>query len=146
MLHRSAFAVSCLLGLSAMGCSKETTSSSNIKTGGIAALIDVYAKTDDTATVHVKLVVGGSSSNTYVNLDGSDKLVATVDGKSKTLTTTDTGIYEGNFSGVGADSDFSVTLERPDDVTASGNSGTLPPPFTLDDPTPKLSRKTDDLP
>jgi hypothetical protein len=136
----------CLVGLSALGCSsKETTSSSNIKTGGIAALIDVYADTDDTATVHVALKIAGSSSNAYVLLEGSDKLIATADGETKTLTARDAGIYEANFSGVGADTEISVTLERPDDITASGNSGTLPAPFTLDDPTPKLSRKDDDL-
>ncbi len=145
MLNRNALASLCLIGLSTLGCSKETTSSSNIKTGGIAALIDVYADTDTTATVHVELRVGGSSSNTYVDLEGSDTLTATVAGKTKTLGVVDTGIYEANFSGVEGGTEFQVTLDRPDDETAMDNSGTLPDPFTLDDPTPDLSRMTDDL-
>jgi len=145
MFNRSALGLMCLLGLVAAGCSKETTSSTNIKTGGIAALIDVYADTDDTATVHVELRVGGSSSNTYVDLEGSDKLTATAGKTTKTLTARDTGIYEANFSGVCEDTAFSVTLDRPDDTTASDNSGALPAPFTLDDPTPKLSRADDPL-
>jgi hypothetical protein len=143
MLNRSALASLCLIGLSAIGCSKETTSSSNIKTGGIAALIDVYADDDTTATVHVELKVGGSSSNTYVDLEGGDQITATAAGKTKTLTARDTGIYEADFSGVEADTEFQVTLERPDDDTADANSGTLPPPFTLDDPAGDLSRMTD---
>lgn len=143
MLKRLAYLS--LIGLSALGCSKETTSSSNIKTGGIAALIDVYADTPATATVHVELRVGGSSSNTYVDLEGKDKLIASADGESQTLKAIDAGIYEALFSGVGEDTEFNVTLERPEDTTASDNSGTLPAPFQLTDPQSDLSRKDDDL-
>lgn len=146
MLNRFTYSAACLVGLLAMGCSKETTSSSNIKTGGIAALIDVYADDDDTATVHVKLVVGGSDSNTYVDLTGGDRLIATADdGDPVELEAVDPGIYEAEFSGVGEDTEFAVTLEREDDDTASANSGKLPAPFTLDEPASDLSRKDDDL-
>jgi len=146
MFERGGLVVIGLLGLFAVGCSKETTSSSNIKTAGIAALTDVYADTDTTATVHVELRVGGSSSNTYVSLDNGDKLIATADGETKTLGTTDeVGIYEAKFSGVGGGTEFSLVLERPNDTTASDNSGTLPDPFTLDKPTDDLSRKNDPL-
>jgi hypothetical protein len=147
MFHRSALPLLCLLAFSAvgMGCSKETTSSSNIKTGGIAALIDVNAFDDTTATVHVELKVGGSSSNTYVDLEGNDELVATAAGATKTLKVVDTGIYEADFSGVEGGTEFTVSLERPDDATASDNSGNLPDPFTLDDPPTGLSRMDDDL-
>src|SRR6478752_475663 len=145
MFNRSGLVCLSLIGLSALGCSKETTSSNNIKTGGIAALIDVYADTDTKAVVHVKLVVGGSSSNTYVDLEGQDKLVATADDQTKTLSVVDTGIYEATFSGVGEDTAFTVTLDRPEDTTASDNSGDLPAPFSLDKPTEDLSRKDDAL-
>ena len=146
MFERSCLVVVGFVGLLAVGCSKETTSSSNIKTNGIAALTDVYADTDTTATVHVELKVGGSSSNTYIGLDNGDQLIATAGDQTKTLTTTDdVGVYEAKFTGVGADTEFSLVLERPHDTTASSNSGTLPAPFTLDQPTSKLSRKDDDL-
>ncbi len=135
----------CCLGSAALGCSKETTSSANIKTGGIAALMDVYADSDDTAKVHVELRVGGSSSNTYVALEGGDKLTATAGTVTKDLTSTDTGIYEGTFSDVGADTPFSVILVRPDDTTAEHNSGELPAPFDLVRPKANLSRETDAL-
>jgi hypothetical protein len=146
MLQRSALASLCFIGLAALGCSKETTSSSNIKTGGIAALIDVYADDDTTATVHVELRVGGSSSNTYVALEGGDSLSATAAGKTHTLTSVDTGVYEADFSGVEGGTEFQITLDRPDDETASDNSGILPEPFTLDEPPSDLSRSADDLP
>jgi hypothetical protein len=145
MFNRLIFASACLFGLSAMGCSKETTSSANIRTAGIAALIDVYADNDDTAKVHVKLVVGGSSSNTYVTLASGDKLVAAADGDERELEEVDTGIYEASFDGVGEDTEFTVTLEREDDETASANSGLLPAPFALDEPPSDLSRTDDDL-
>lgn len=135
MNSRTALASLCWIGLLALGCSsKETTSSTNIKTGGIAAQIDVYADDDTTATVHVELKIAGSDSNAFVVLEGKDELIATAGDVTKTMTARDGGIYEANFSDVGEDTEFSVTLERPDDVTASSNSGTLPPPFDLDKP------------
>jgi len=146
MYERSSLLVFGFLGMLAMGCSKETTSSRNIRTNGIAALIDVYADTDTTATVHVELRVGGSSSNVYIGLDDGDQLTATAGDQKKTLTTTDeVGVYEANFSGVGAETAFGVVLDRPRDTSAPANSGTLPPPFTLDKPTDDLSRKDDEL-
>jgi hypothetical protein len=145
MFERSSLAMVGLVGLLVMGCSKETTSSSNIKTPGIAALIDVYADTATTARVQVELVVGGSDSNTSVNLENGDQLSATAGDETKVLTVRDPGVYEAKFSGVSADTLFTVVLTRPDDITAANNSGTLPAPFELDQPTKDLSRKDDDL-
>jgi hypothetical protein len=144
--RRSIVVLAGLVGLLAVGCSEETTSSKNIKTGGIAALTDVYADTDTTATVHVELRVGGSSSNTFVNLEDGDQLIATAGEQTKTLSMTDkAGRFEAKFSGVGEDTLFSLVFERPHDTTASDNSGTLPAPFALDKPADDLSRKNDDL-
>jgi hypothetical protein len=95
--------------------------------------------------VHVELKVGGDSSNTYVDLEGSDKLVATAGDKSKTLSVVDSGIYEADFSGLEPGTEFQVVLDRPDDTTAADNSGVLPDPFTFDEPTSDLSRMADDL-
>jgi hypothetical protein len=142
MFDRNTLVVLGVVGFAALGCSKETTSSANIKTGGFATLIDVYADNDTTSRVHVELKVGGSSSNTYIALENGDKLTATVEGTKKPLTSTDTGVYEVNFDGVAEDTKFTVALERTDETATS--SGTLPAPFTLDKPA-KLSRKADDL-
>jgi hypothetical protein len=145
MFDRSSLIVVGLMGCLAFGCSKESTSSANIKTGGIAALIDVTADTATTAKVHVELRVGGSSSNTYVDLENGDELIATAGDETKGMTPRDVGVYEASFSGVGADTPFSVVLKRPNDTTAADNSGTLPEPFDLARPTSDLSRKDDDL-
>jgi hypothetical protein len=144
MFQRNSLIVLGLFGLAAAGCSKETTSSANIRTGGIAALIDVTGTTDTTAQVHVELKVGGSSSNTYVILEDGDKLTATANDQTKTLTATDSGVYDVTFQGVGADTAFKIDLERTEG--SATNSGTLPAPFAIDPPTTKLSRKDDDLP
>ncbi len=145
MFQRTSLAVLGLVGLLAMGCSKETTSSRNIKTGGIAALIDVYADSESSAKMHVELRVGGSSSNTYVTLENGDELTATAGDQMKALTSTDSGVYEAYFNDVGADTPFTVVLDRPHDTTAAGNAGSLPAPFELDKPPAGLSRKDDAL-
>ena len=143
MSQRTTLEVLGLIGFAAMGCSKETTSSANIRTGGFATLIDVYADDDTTSRVHVELRVGGSSSNTYIALENGDKLTASAFGTKKTLTATDTGVYETNFAGVDADTKFTVALERTDGTATS--TGELPAPFTLDKPIASQSRKTDEL-
>jgi len=146
MFERGSLVVVGFWALFAIGCSKETTSSNNIKTAGIAALTDVYADTDTTATVHVELKVGGDSSNVYIHLENGDQLIATAGDQTKTLEMLDeVGKYEARFGGVGAAPELSLVLQRPNDTTASNNSGKLPAPFTLDKPTDHLSRKNDEL-
>jgi hypothetical protein len=145
MFERSSLAMIGLVGIVVLGCSKETVSSANIKTGGIAALIDVYADTATTARVHVELKVGGSSSNTDVTLENGDQLIATAGDEMKVLTVADPGEYEATFGGVGAETAFAVVLNRPNDTTAADNSGTLPAPFDLAKPLNDLSRKDDEL-
>ena len=143
--HRS-LSVALLAGLLVMGCNnKETTSSANIKTPGIAMLVDVYADTATKATVHVELRVGGSDSNTYVSLENGDELTAVAGDESKVMTARDTGVYEANFTGVAAETPFSVLFNRPHDTSALDNSGALPEPFDLDKPESGLSRMADDL-
>src|SRR5687767_9404160 len=61
--------------VSLTGCT-ETTSSKNIKTGGIAALIEVTATSESSSAVKATLKVGGDESNTYVDLDGTDRIYA----------------------------------------------------------------------
>jgi hypothetical protein len=143
MFNRIAIASLCFVSLASVACSKETTSSANIRTAGIAALIDVYASEDASATVHVELRVGGSSSNAYVDLDSGDELRATVGDVTKTLRPRDTGVYEATFQNVEGEAEFSVALDRAEDISAT-SVGTLPPAFTLEEPTKELSRADDE--
>jgi hypothetical protein len=125
------------------GCSKEeTVSSENIKTAGIAALIEVKAENENSSTVRVELLVGGDESNTHVILDNGDKLSVAANGENKTLSAESEGIYTANIGTGAADTEFVIGLERPDDTAAPNSSGKLPPPFTVGNIDAK-SRATD---
>jgi hypothetical protein len=132
--------------LAAVGC-RETTSSQNIKTRGIVALMDVTASSESSSRVVVTLKVGGPASNTYVDLEGGDKLFAVADGEEKEMVAEDAGRYEADFDTGAEDTEFTVKLEREWDVPARNSSGTLPAPFdiTTDFGSTPLSREDDDL-
>lgn len=126
------------------GCT-ETTSSENIKTGGIFAGIEVTATSESASTVKATLKVGGDESNTYVILDKGDEMVASAGGDSKSMSAQSSGIYEAEF-GTGADgTEFKVELKRPNDIPAPDSRGTLPAPFKVGTLEDNKSRKADDL-
>jgi hypothetical protein len=127
------------------GCSKEVTSSANVKTAGIAALIDVTAESDSLSTVYAELRVGGSSSNTYVDLADGDVLKASAGDAFKEMLVEKDG-YAAEFETAAVDTRFSVTFERADGDNATESSGTMPAPFQIG-PTPatKPSRATEDI-
>jgi hypothetical protein len=130
------------------GCSKEVTSSANIRTPGIAALIDVTANDDTNSTVHADMRVGGSSSNTFLILESGDKLSAEAAGTRKDMTAQDEGQYEAEFSTAAADTEFKfkVMFERDADEDALANRGTMPAPFQIGEvPQDKPSRKDADV-
>ena len=122
-----------------------TTSSRNIRTAGLVALVDVTARDDQHATVSTSLVVGGSSSNTYVVLEGGDRLHAETNGERRDMNATSDGEYEAKFNR--AEGEFTVGLTRDQDTSAPKSSGVLPPPFqiTSDFGDAPLSRKKDDV-
>lgn len=128
-----------------LGCSKEVTSSANIKTAGIAALIDVTAENDSLSTVYAELRVGGSSSNTYVDLASGDVLKASAGDAFKEMLADDDG-YAAEFETAAVDTRFSVAFERADGDNATENSGTMPAPFKIGAlPDTKPSRANDDF-
>lgn len=134
-----------LATLTFLGC-KETTSSEFVRTGGIAALMSVTADSADSSVVHVELRVGGANSNTYVILDGGDRLTATVADETKDLYSVAEGVYEGKFS-TGAQVEFTVGLDRAEDEDAPNSNATLPASFTITQPlaTDELSRADDSV-
>jgi len=142
---RKSFALLGLVAFAAMGCSTETISSSDIKTGGIAATIEVIADGDTHSNVWVTLRSGGDESNTYVILDNGDKLTATAGTETKTLSSVEEGKYNATFSSGAKDTEFKVVLDRPDDTDAPNNIGTLPAPFGITAPSGGLSRANDDI-
>jgi hypothetical protein len=122
-----------------------TTSSRNIRTAGLVALVDVTARDDQHATVSASIVIGGASSNTYVVLEGGDRLYAESNGDRREMNATSDGEYEAKFNR--AEGEFVVSLTRDADTAAPRSSGVLPPPFriTSDFGDAPLSRKNDDV-
>lgn len=145
--HR--FATSALVLFTLVGC-KETVSSRNIRTQGIAMLTTVVATSETRVTVQTDLVVGGDESNTYVDLDSGDRIYAEADGDRQEMSSESTGEYEASFDGDGVGAggtEYRVLLLRDDDDDAENNSGTLPEPFeiTSDFGSTPLSRMDDDV-
>jgi hypothetical protein len=139
-----AVVVAATAGLGAVGC-KQEVSSTEIRTGGIAATIDVVARDGTSATVTVDLAVGGEGG-TIVNLDGGDKLTAKIGATEKTMRSISSGTYEAEFSDVKGNDPINVSLIRTEaDESATASNGSLPVPFTLDPPPADKSRATEDL-
>ena len=67
------------LGSLALACSDESVESEDIRTTGIYPEIQVTATGNGSSLVRVRLKVGGSDSNTYLNLTGDDTLSASAD-------------------------------------------------------------------
>ncbi len=132
--------------LAAAGC-RETTSSQNIKTRGIVALMEVTATNENSSTVVATLKVGGPASNTYVDLEGGDRLFASADGEEKEMVAENAGRYEADFDTGAEDTEFAIRFEREWDVSADNSSGRLPTPFdiTTDFGSTPLSRGSDAL-
>jgi hypothetical protein len=125
---RSLCLIVTLSSLAAVGCSA-TTSSRNIRTAGMVAQIDVTSQSAGQSTVDVDLVIGGSSSNTYVVLEGGDTFKATAGGEAKVMQATSDGEYEAKFPV--SEGEFVVSLERDEDDPAPASKGVLPPPFEI---------------
>lgn len=127
----------------AAGACTETASSSDIKTHGIRAAFDVYGGSVTKVQAVLKV---GADSNTYVNLDNGDKLVATAGSETKNMQATSEGHYEASFSGLAADTEIKIDFQRTDDDDAPNSHGTLPAAFTLGTfPTTPPSRANEDL-
>jgi hypothetical protein len=105
--------------LLAVGCSA-TTSSRNIRTAGLVALVDVTAHDDHDAVVSTALVIGGANSNTYVVLEGGDRLYAEAAGQHQDMNAVSNGEYEASCR---AEGEFVVSLNRDVDTAAPKSSG-----------------------
>ena len=118
------------LALALLGC-KETTSSCNIRTAGLAMLTEVTASSESSVRVKTTLLVGGDESNTYAILDSCDELYAEADGDREEMSAIEDGVYEARFDVGAEDTEYRVVLKRDQDDTADGNSGRLPAPFDI---------------
>jgi hypothetical protein len=115
----------------AAGC--KTTSSADLRTGGISAEIHVSATSGSASKVSVQMSPGsGFSPLDVVKLGGGDALYAETGGQRRQMGA-GTFDYEAGFATGAAETAFRVILDRarPDDIDAPDSTGTLPMPFDL---------------
>lgn len=127
----------------AAGCS-QSVESTDIRTTGIYPEITVTATGSGTSKVEVQLKVGGSSSNTYLDLTGDDQLKATVAGTAKILDDTGSHTYSASFPVDEEGTEFVISFLRGEiDDSAPASTVSLPAPFTFGVTPTEASRATE---
>lgn len=146
MTHHRLLSIICALASGAtLAACKETTSSANIRTPGIAMEVEVVAKSEDASTVTATLQVGGPNG-THVVLDAPDAIYAEADGDRKQMKAIEDGVYEAKFALGAEDAEFAVILDREEEDDATANVGLLPAPFEITSSYPDpISRADDDI-
>lgn len=130
--------------LFAFGCS-ESVESSDVRTSGVYPEIDVTATGNGSSTVRVRLKVGGSNSNTFLDLKGEDELKATVDGMTKTLDGSGNS-YSATFPTDAEGTEFTIAFLRgSEDDDAPESKVTMPAPFDLMLDSTEAGRGADDV-
>jgi hypothetical protein len=141
-LRFSPFPVFCALGF-ALGCT-QSVESTDIRTTGIYPEITVTATGSGTSKVEVQLKVGGSSSNTYLDLTGEDQLKATVGGTAKILDDTGSHSYSASFPVDDEGTEFVISFLRGKiDDSAPASTVSLPAPFNFNVMPTEASRASD---
>lgn len=123
---RSAELFASMCALAACGA---TTSSKNVRTGSLVALIDITSERPDQTVVSATMVVGGRDSNTHVVLEEGDQLVASCQGEKIEMSSVDNGSYAARFAR--SDGEFVVGLERASDEPAPRSVGDMPASFEI---------------
>ena len=130
-----------LLGFVLWGCS-EPVDSSNLKTSGIYAWINVEATSATLANVGVNLSSGSTPFASDVDLNGGDALRVETNSDSRQLSQGGLPVlglnYEANVAYSG-DSAFRVALLRTDGVDATQSTVSIPLPFNITSPAASTS-------
>lgn len=128
-------ASACLLF--AIGC--EQVDSEGVATSAVYATMTATADGDGTTEVVVGLKVGGSLSNTYLDLSGDDALEASSLDESMVMTKRrglfNDVYYTASFPGDEEDKEIAVNFKRSADEGAPASSVTLPAAFDITTPT-----------
>ena len=133
-------------GLLALGCGEESVESEDIRTTGIYPEIEVTATGNGSSLVRVRLKVGGSDSNTFLNLTGEDTLEATVAGNTETLDETDDETYTARFPVDAEGTEFTIAFLRGNaDESAPASTVALPAPYAVSLAASTASRADDDV-
>lgn len=125
------------------------TDSTDVRTSGVRAEIDVVAEGDGATTVTADLEVGsGGFFATDLELAGGDTLTAMAFGLTQTLSKVSqllTHYYRTTFSQDTEGEQFTVSLSRPNDTSAPNSFVTLPVGFVLSMLSPDPVNVGDDL-
>ncbi|MBN2191946.1 MAG: hypothetical protein JW751_03955 [Polyangiaceae bacterium] len=128
-----------VLGALAFACT-EDVDSTDVRTSGVYAEMEVVAAGDGESRLTVRLSVGGDDSNTYLEMAGDDELVATDGDRERELGKSGTS-YRTTFDTEAGGTEFTVSFNRgPDDDSAPDSHGTLPDPFEIDEVPSRISR------
>src|SRR5688572_13010149 len=123
---RPAIMLAAACALAACGA---TTSSKNVRTAGLVALIDITSERPDQTVVSANMVVGGRDSNTHVVLEDGDQLVATSRSEKLEMSSVGNGSYAAHFAR--SDGEFVIGLERASDMSAPRSVGNMPAAFEI---------------
>jgi hypothetical protein len=114
-----------------VGCAKGVDST-DVRTSGLYAEFSASSRGDGQVTVEARLRVGDSGSTTFAELDGEDRLVASLNGETRTMAKSDSSPnspYRAVFvTSMGGPLTIAF-LRGADDTSAPGSSIVLPNPF-----------------
>jgi hypothetical protein len=119
------------------GCSQ--VDSDAVRTSGMYADLSIEADGSGGTLTRASLRVGGSSSNTFINLSGGDALVTRVGAASYPMVRQEalgTVWYQAVPPVDSANTAFRISLLRDNDISAPNSDVTLPAPFTITSPAP----------
>jgi hypothetical protein len=129
----------------ALGCT-ESVESTDIRTSGIYPEFTVTANGSGSSRVVARLKVGGSKSNTYLDLKGGDELRASVGDETKVLDETSDETYTASFNIDDEGTEFTIGFFRSEeDESAPASVVRLPAPFDMAVEPSEASRATDDI-
>lgn len=139
-------------GAASVGCQTKVDSSSVLSTG-VSAKIVVTAQGHGTSQATAVLKVGDVNSNTNLDLQGTDSIVASSGNTAQTMGKTiilGFETYSTSFNGVDVDADetpYIVALRRTLDKGAPNSTCSLPKGFAISAPVPNatFSRANDDI-
>ncbi|HET9959598.1 MAG TPA: hypothetical protein VFQ61_34135 [Polyangiaceae bacterium] len=134
-----------IVALGLFACSEEVEST-DVRTSGVYPVITVTADGSGSSRVDIELKVGGSSSNTRLDLEGEDNLTVTVGDETRRITESKNNKYTTTFDTDAEGTEFIVAFNRgADDKSAPNSRVSLPAPFDLTLGSSEVSRKDDVL-
>jgi hypothetical protein len=134
----------CLLVSPGLFACTETVVSGDVRTTGISPEFSITADGLGSTRASARLKVGGNDSNTFLTLQGGDRLEVSVDDDTRALESVGSHRYEASFPVDAGGTEFVFSFLRSEaDESAPSSRLTLPEPFELTMVGTEASRETD---